>query len=78
MEVVRTNEGKNAMDSIRAVGANMTNREFEMLKEQPVSHYGFRVSHVLAHDLGIGFSAVLYRFPAKGGGTAESRRENNW
>jgi len=32
IEVVRTNEGKNVMDSIRTVGANMTNREFEMLK----------------------------------------------
>ena len=34
LQEVRTNQGKAAMDSIRAVGAKMTDREFELLKQR--------------------------------------------
>jgi len=70
IEVVRTNEGMVAMDSIRTVGANMVSREFEMLttRRKAITDAAFRNFWLTATGLGVLlFSIVFLQRTVEGG-----------
>ena len=68
LEIVRTNQGRVTMDSIRTLGAQMVSREFEMLngRRTAITESAFRTYWLTA--AGLGCSAVLHRLPAKSRG----------
>jgi PAS domain S-box-containing protein len=62
LEMVRTNQGKAAMDSIRSVGANLTDREFELLKERrtAITESAFRTFWLTAGGLGVLLFSIVF------------------
>lgn len=70
IQVVRTDEGKITMDSIRTVGADMVNREFEMLKARrtAITDATFRNFWLTAMGLGILLFSVVFLQRAVDGG----------
>ena len=45
MKIVATNAGKNTMDSIRTLGAEMTNRESDLVNQRRAAVEACRVPH---------------------------------
>jgi PAS domain S-box-containing protein len=62
LDLVRSDQGKDAMDSIRAVGAHMVDREFGMLKERrsAITDSAFRTFWLTAGGLGVLLFSIVF------------------